>query len=83
MSGLEADNAVRAIIITGSGEKSFVLGVNIKEFADYGTADATAMSQNGQINVFDKIENIKKLVIAAINGFALEGGLELTLACRK
>ncbi len=81
LSNIENDETVRVVIITGSGEKSFVAGADIKEFADYGTADATEMSQRGQTNVFDKIENLKKPVIAAVNGFALGGGLELALAC--
>lgn len=77
----ENDNAVRVIIITGSGEKAFAAGADIKEFAEYGTREATEMSRNGQAAVFDKIENLRKPVIAAINGFALGGGLELALAC--
>lgn len=79
----EAENnmAVRVVIITGSGEKSFVAGADIKEFADYNTPEATEMSRKGQATVFDKIENLSKPVIAAINGFALGGGLELALAC--
>lgn len=81
LSQAEKNKAVRVIIITGSGEKSFVAGADIKEFADYGTPEGTKMSREGQATVFDKIENLKKPVIAAINGFALGGGLELTLAC--
>lgn len=81
VSDAEQNDEVRVIIITGSGEKAFVAGADIKEFADYGTPEATAMSQRGRTNVFEKIENLKKPVIAAINGFALGGGLELALAC--
>lgn len=77
----ENNASVRVIIITGSGEKSFVAGADIKEFAAYTTAEAMEMSRKGQVAVFDKIENLSKPVIAAINGFALGGGLELALAC--
>lgn len=81
LSDIEKSDSVRVIIITGSGEKAFVAGADIKEFAEYGTPEATEMSRNGHVTVFDKIENLKKPVIAAINGFALGGGLELALAC--
>lgn len=77
----EHNPSIRVIIITGSGEKSFVAGADIKEFADYDSAAATEMSRKGQATVFDKIERLSKPVIAAINGFALGGGLELALAC--
>lgn len=77
----EHNPSIRVIIITGSGEKSFVAGADIKEFADYDSAAATQMSRKGQATVFDRIERLSKPVIAAINGFALGGGLELALAC--
>lgn len=75
------DHACRVVIITGSGEKSFVAGADIKEFSDYGTADAEQLARTGQNILFNKIENMRKPVIAAVNGFALGGGLELALAC--
>mgnify|MGYP000051743703 CR=1 FL=1 len=78
---LEADMECRAIIITGSGEKSFVAGADIKEFADFGQQKAEELARNGQNSLFNKIENLKKPVIAAVNGFALGGGLELAMAC--
>ncbi|QCX52987.1 enoyl-CoA hydratase-related protein [Elizabethkingia sp. JS20170427COW] len=81
ISQAEADQEIRAIIITGQGEKSFVAGADIKEFSDYNSSQAEELSRNGHQQVFDKIENLKKPVIAAINGFALGGGLELAMAC--
>lgn len=72
---------VRVLIITGSGEKSFVAGADIKEFSDFGTAAAEELARNGQNTLFNKIENLSKPVIAAVNGFALGGGLELAMAC--
>ncbi|PSD44359.1 enoyl-CoA hydratase [Elizabethkingia anophelis] len=81
VSHAEENPEIRVIIITGSGEKSFVAGADIKEFSDYNAAQAEEMSRKGHLNVFDKIENLKKPVIAAINGFALGGGLELAMAC--
>lgn len=71
----------RSVIITGSGEKAFVAGADIKEFADYASHAAEEMSRKGQEILFNKIENFRKPVIAAINGFALGGGLELAMAC--
>lgn len=71
---------VRVIILTGSGEKAFVAGADISEFADYNVAEGTDLAAKGQEIVFDYIANFPKPVIAAINGFALGGGLELAMA---
>jgi enoyl-CoA hydratase len=81
LSQLEQDSNCRVIIITGSGEKSFVAGADIKEFSDFGQDKAEELARNGQNSLFNKIENLKKPVIAAVNGFALGGGLELAMAC--
>ncbi|MGC4130269.1 MAG: enoyl-CoA hydratase-related protein [Bergeyella sp.] len=78
---LQADSETRVVIITGSGEKSFVAGADIKEFSDFGTEKAEELARNGQNSLFNKIENLTKPVIAAVNGFALGGGLELAMAC--
>ena len=78
---LENDNNIRVIILTGSGEKSFVAGADIKEFSDFGSEKAEELARTGQNILFNKVENLKKPVIAAINGFALGGGLELALSC--
>jgi enoyl-CoA hydratase len=78
---LDSDHEIRVIILTGSGEKSFVAGADIKEFADFGTKAAEDLARNGQNILFDTIENLSKPVIAAVNGFALGGGLELAMSC--
>ncbi len=78
---LAADKSVRVLIITGSGQKSFVAGADISEFAHFTKEQGIELSRNGQVTLFDKIENFEKPVIAAINGFALGGGLELAMAC--
>jgi enoyl-CoA hydratase len=72
---------VRGVLITGAGEKAFVAGADISEFASFNTQEGEALAKNGQHEVFDAIENSKKPFIAAINGFALGGGLELAMAC--
>ena len=72
---------VRVIIITGSGEKAFVAGADISEFANYSAEEGSQLAAQGQHILFDFIENMKTPVIAAINGFALGGGLELAMAC--
>lgn len=78
---LDKDTDVRVIIITGSGEKSFVAGADIKEFTDFRQKEAEELSRKGHNSLFNKIENLSKPVIAAVNGFALGGGLELAMAC--
>lgn len=81
MDELSKDSTCRVIILTGSGEKSFVAGADIKEFSDFGQEKAEELARNGQNSLFNKIENMNKPVIAAVNGFALGGGLELAMAC--
>ena len=78
---LESDSAVRVIILTGSGEKAFVAGADIKEFKDFNGMQGEFLAANGQNTLFNKVENLTKPVIAAVNGFALGGGLELAMAC--
>jgi len=78
---LNADTNIKIIILTGSGNKAFVAGADISEFADFDASQATTLSKTGQKLLFDFIENLNTPVIAAINGFALGGGLELAMAC--
>ncbi len=66
------DPNVGVIILTGSGEKAFVAGADIKEFADFTIAEGGELAVTGQSTLFDYIENIGTPVIAAVNGFALE-----------
>ena len=79
-TSLDADSNVGVIILTGSGDKAFVAGADIKEFADFSIAEGGVLAQNGQKILFDVIENLSTPVIAAVNGFALGGGLELAMA---
>ena len=78
---LEADKKIRVIVLTGSGEKAFVAGADISEFADFSVEDGGKLAAQGQKLLFDFIENLSTPVIAAVNGFALGGGLELAMAC--
>ncbi len=77
----ETNPDVKAIILTGTGEKAFVAGADIAEFAHFTIENGAKLAADGQTKLFDFIENFSKPVIAAINGFALGGGLELAMAC--
>jgi enoyl-CoA hydratase len=77
---LKHDPAIRVVIITGAGEKSFVAGADINELAVQPPVQGKEHALRGQ-HVFDLIENMGKPVIAAINGYALGGGCELAMAC--
>ncbi|MCK0130130.1 enoyl-CoA hydratase-related protein [Flavobacteriaceae bacterium F08102] len=76
----DQNSTIKAIILTGSGEKAFVAGADIAEFADFNVEEGEALAREGQRLLFNFIENLKTPVIAAINGFALGGGLELAMA---
>jgi enoyl-CoA hydratase len=80
MLELQHDQQVRAIVVTGAGEKAFVAGADINELAALSATSARDHGLAGQ-HVFDLIENLGKPVIAAINGYALGGGCELAMAC--
>ena len=78
---LNEDKSVKAIIITGSGEKAFVAGADISEFANFSVEEGGKLAAQGQELLFDFVQNLSTPVIAAVNGFALGGGLELAMAC--
>lgn len=80
LAAADTDPNVGVVILTGSGEKAFVAGADIKEFADFSIAEGGALAQTGQQTLFDFIEQLSTPVIAAVNGFALGGGLELAMA---
>lgn len=71
---------VKVIILTGSGEKAFVAGADISEFADFSPKEGKRLAAEGQEKLFNYVANFPKPVIAAVNGFALGGGLELAMA---
>ncbi len=78
---LEENTEIKVIVLTGSGEKAFVAGADISEFANFTIEEGAQLAAQGQELLFDFVENLKKPVIAAINGFALGGGLELAMSC--
>ena len=78
---LEHNKDINAIIITGEGEKAFVAGADISEFANFSVQEGAQLAEKGQELLFDLVENLSTPVIAAVNGFALGGGLELAMAC--
>ena len=71
---------IKCLIITGEGDKAFVAGADIKEMSSFSSMDGIKYSNKG-INLFNLIESYPKPIIAAVNGYALGGGLELALAC--
>jgi enoyl-CoA hydratase len=78
---IEADDAVKVVIITGSGEKAFVAGADISEFAHFSVDEGGRLAAKGQELLFDYVEHFSKPIIGAVNGFALGGGLELAMSC--
>jgi enoyl-CoA hydratase len=76
----EVNQSIRAIILTGAGEKAFVAGADIAEFAHFSVEQGKVLSQKGHDDLFTCIESMRTPVIAAVNGFALGGGLELAMA---
>lgn len=81
LDDLAINTEVRGVIITGAGAKAFVAGADIVEFKGMSALEASTMAAQGQVQVMDKIANFGKPIIAAINGFALGGGLEIAMAC--
>ena len=80
LNGLNLDAGVKAVVLTGAGERAFVAGADIKEMAEMSAFEGHAFARKGQ-QVMLLMERMKKPVIAAVNGYALGGGLELALAC--
>ncbi len=78
---LNENSDVKVIILTGSGEKAFVAGADISEFAHFSVEEGGLLARKGQELLFNFVENLATPVIAAVNGFALGGGLELAMAC--
>ena len=78
---LNEDQSVKAIIVTGSGDKAFVAGADISEFAHFSVEEGGKLAAQGQELLFDFVQNLSTPVIAAVNGFALGGGLEFAMSC--
>lgn len=78
---LDKSDDVRAIVLTGAGEKAFVAGADISEFAQFSVEEGAQLAAQGQEKLFNLVENLSTPVIGAVNGFALGGGLELAMSC--
>ncbi len=79
-TAIKEDREIRAVILTGSGEKAFIAGADISELQKHNAVEGKEYTHRGQ-SVLDLIENLGKPVIACINGFALGGGCEIAMAC--
>src|SRR5215218_5340564 len=77
---IESNSQIKAVIITGSGQKGFVAGADISEFVGLSKEEGQALAKRGQ-DIFFRIENNSKPIVAAVNGFALGGGCELAMVC--
>ena len=77
---IENNTVIKSVIITGAGPKAFVAGADISEFSGLNKEEAKTMAKRGQ-DIFARIESCNKPIIAAVNGFALGGGCELSMAC--
>lgn len=80
MTEVEANPEIKSVIITGAGPKAFVAGADISEFTSLDKTAAMALAKRGQ-DIFARIENSSKPIVAAVNGFALGGGCELAMSC--
>lgn len=80
VTAIESNNEIKSAIITGAGPKAFVAGADISEFGSLDKKAAMALAKRGQ-DIFARIENCSKPIVAAVNGFALGGGCELAMAC--
>lgn len=80
MDEVYSNPAIQSVILTGSGPKAFVAGADISEFSGASVAEGKALAKKGQ-DIFFKIENSPKPVVACVNGFALGGGCELAMSC--
>jgi len=76
----DQDKDIKVIVVTGSGEKAFVAGADISEFANFDVENGGKLAAKGQEILFDYVQNLSTPVIAAVNGFALGGGLELAMS---
>ena len=81
LDSISKNNTIRCVVITGAENKAFVAGADIKEFSSFNKAQGSQLSKDGHEKLFNIIENLSIPCIAAINGFALGGGLELAMAC--
>lgn len=80
LDSIQKNSSVKGLIITGTGDKAFAAGADIKELANLSSEEATKLSKRGQ-RVFQRIEDLSIPAIAAVNGYALGGGCELAMAC--